>query len=68
MVACSEGGSVEVNGGGVTMTKSLWKRTVATCSEGGVEVVVCSRAGDEAAACFGAGIEDDRWQWWHDSF
>jgi hypothetical protein len=32
-VACSEGGGVEVDGGSVTMTKRLWKRTVAAHSE-----------------------------------
>jgi hypothetical protein len=52
VVACSEGGGVEVDGGSVTMTKRLWKRTVAA---------VCSGAGDEAVACSGAGIEDSRW-------
>jgi predicted Fe-Mo cluster-binding NifX family protein len=38
----------------------LRKRTVAACSEAGVEVVVCSEAGDEAAACSRAGIKGGR--------
>jgi hypothetical protein len=48
----SKGGGVEVDGGSVTMTKSLRKRTVAR-SEAGVEAMTCS----------GAGIKDGRWQW-----
>jgi hypothetical protein len=61
-VACSEGGGVEVDGGGVTMTRSLRKRTAVARSEVGVEAAVCSGAGDEATTCSGAGIENGRWQ------
>jgi hypothetical protein len=50
-VACSEGGKVEVDGGSVTMTKSLRKRIVAAC---------CGDR-DEAVACSGVGIMDGRW-------
>jgi hypothetical protein len=52
VVARSEGGRVEVDGGSATMTKSLRKRTATACSEVGVEAAACSRAE----------IEDDRWQ------
>jgi hypothetical protein len=61
-VARFEGGRVEVDGGSVTMTKSLRKRTTTACSEAGVEAVACSRASDEAVACSRAGIEDGRWR------
>jgi hypothetical protein len=54
----SEGGGVKVDSDSVTMTKSLRKRTVETCSKAGVEATVCS----------GAGIEDGRWQWRRGSF
>jgi hypothetical protein len=60
-VACSKGGGVEVDGGNVTMTKSLRKRTTVARSEAGVESAACSRAGDEAAACCGARTENGRW-------
>jgi hypothetical protein len=50
----SEGVRVEVDG--------LRKRTVAACSDAGVEATVCSGAGDKVVACSGAGIEDDRWR------
>jgi hypothetical protein len=54
--ARSKGGRVEVQGGSVTMTKSLRKRTVAAHSEAGVKVVVCYRVRDEAASCSGPGL------------
>jgi hypothetical protein len=59
--AFSEGGGVKVNGGGTTMTKSLRMRTVAACSEAGVETTACSGARDEAVVCYGAGIKDGKW-------
>jgi hypothetical protein len=46
----------------------LRKRTVAACSEAGVEAAACFGAGDEAAACSGARIEDGRWRRWRDGF
>jgi hypothetical protein len=58
----SEGGGVEVNGGSVTMTKSLTKRMVAARSEAGDKEAACSRGGDEASTCSRVGIEDDRWR------
>jgi hypothetical protein len=64
----SEGGGVEVDGGSAIMTKRLRKRMAVTRSKVEVEAAVCSGAGDEAAACSEAGIEDSRWQRWHDSF
>jgi hypothetical protein len=60
-VACSEGGRVEVDGGGVTMTKNLRKRTAAGRFEARIEVAACSGAGDEAVVCSRAKIEDGRW-------
>jgi hypothetical protein len=48
--ACSEGGRVEFDDGGVTMTKSLRKRTAVARSETGVDAATCSEAGDEVAA------------------
>jgi hypothetical protein len=44
-VACSEGGRVEVDGGGVTMTKNLRKRTAAGRFEARIEVAACSGPG-----------------------
>jgi hypothetical protein len=67
-VACSEGGGVEVDGGSVTMTKSLRKRTVAARSEGRVEAAACSGDGDEVAACSGVGIMDGGWRQRHSGF
>jgi hypothetical protein len=58
----SEGGGVEVDGGSVTMTKSLTKRTAAARSEAGDKAAACSRDGDEASTCSRVGIEDDRWR------
>jgi hypothetical protein len=46
----------------------LRKRTVVARSEAEVEVATYSRARDEAAACSRAGIEDGRWQRWHNGF
>jgi hypothetical protein len=57
-VACSEGGKVEVDGGSVTMTKSLRKRIVAAC---------CGDR-DEAVACSRVGIMDGRWWRRHGGF
>jgi uncharacterized protein (UPF0261 family) len=68
VAARCEGGGVEVDGDSVTMTKRLRKRTVAACSEAGVEAVVCSGARDEAVACFGARIKDSRLWRWHNGF
>jgi hypothetical protein len=62
VVARFKGGRVKVDGGSVTMTKSLRKRAAAACFEAGVEAAVCSGTGDEAVACSGAEIEDGRWQ------
>jgi hypothetical protein len=62
VVAHSEGGRVEVNGGSMTMTKSLRKRTAVAHFEAGVEATVCSGDRDEAVACSGARIEGDRWR------
>jgi hypothetical protein len=67
-VTRSEGGGVEVNSGSVTMTNNLRKRTVVASFEAGVEAAACSGAGDEAAALSRAGIEDGKWQWWHNGF
>jgi hypothetical protein len=52
VAACSEGGGGEVDGGSMTMTKSLRKRTAMTRSEGGVEAA-CS--GGKTTTCSGAG-------------
>jgi hypothetical protein len=60
--ARSEGGGVEVDNGGATMTKSLRKRTAVARSEAGVEAAACSTVGDEATACSRARIEDGRWR------
>jgi hypothetical protein len=62
VVMHSEGGRVEVNGGSVTMTKSLKKRTTVAHFEAGVEATACPGARDEVVACSGAGIEGDRWR------
>jgi hypothetical protein len=64
----SEGGGVEVNGGSVTMTKSLRKRMAAARSETGVEEVACSGARDEAVAFSRAEIENGRWRRWCGGF
>jgi hypothetical protein len=61
----SEGGRVEVDDGGVTLSRGLRKRMVVAWSEAKVEVVACSEARYEPATCFGARIEDGRWRW-HD--
>jgi hypothetical protein len=68
VAARSEGGGVKVNGGIVTITKSLRKRATLAHSEGGVEVAACSGDGDEAVVCSRARIIDDRWWWWRGSF
>jgi hypothetical protein len=68
MVVHSEGGGVKVDGGSVTMTKSLRKRMAVTRSEVGVKAVACSGAGDEVVVCSGVGIEDERWWRWHGGF
>jgi hypothetical protein len=62
VTAHSEGGGVEVDGGGVTMTKRLRNRTAVARSEAWVEAAACSWVGDEAMACSAARIEDSRWQ------
>jgi hypothetical protein len=68
VIAHSEGGGVEVDGGGVTMTKRLRNRMTVARSEAWVEVAACYWVGDEAVACSEAGIEDNRWQQWCDNF
>jgi hypothetical protein len=42
VVARFKGGRVKVDGGSVTMTKSLRKRTAVACFEARVEAAVCS--------------------------
>jgi hypothetical protein len=64
----SEGDGVEVDGGSVTMTKSLRKRTAAARSEARVKAATCSGVGDEVAMCSGAEIEDNKWRRWSSSF
>jgi hypothetical protein len=64
--ACFEGGRAEFNDGGVTMTKSLRKRTVVARSETGVDAATCSEAGDEVAAWSRARIGGDMWRRRHD--
>jgi hypothetical protein len=66
--ACSKGGGVVVDSGGVTMTRSLRKGTAVPRSEARVKAAGCSRAGDEAMACSGVGIKDGRWQWRYSGF
>jgi hypothetical protein len=61
-VTRSEGGRVEVDDGGATLSRGLRKRMVVAWSEAKVEVVACSEARDEPATCFGAGIKDGRWR------
>jgi hypothetical protein len=68
VVVRSEGGGVEVDGGGVTMTKSLRKRMAAARSKARVNTAACSGARVEAAACSRVGIKDDGWRQWCGSF
>jgi hypothetical protein len=68
-VVHSEGGGVEVDGGGVLQgrprrwrTDDLRKTMAMVHSEAGVEAAACFGVGDEAAVSFGARDEDDRWR------
>jgi hypothetical protein len=62
VVVRSEGGGVEVDGGSVTMTKSLRKRMAAARSKARVNTAACFRARVEAVVCSRVGIKDGRWR------